>query len=71
MRDVRDIATILLLVIIMVWLGLAAKAWLDERVKKSAIIVESVEFNESCRPTHLFVVNMKGHPIRVFDCSEE
>ena len=34
------------------------------------ITVESVEFNENCRPTHMFVIDMKGYPLRVFDCSE-
>ena len=63
----RDIGTLLLLVILAILVGRIAYSVEPE----PTIIVESVEFNESCKATRMFVVDMKGYPLRVFDCGEE
>lgn len=70
MKDVRDIAAFLLLVLIAAMLGRALYGAYESYERGPTITVESVEFNESCRPTHLFVVDMKGHALRVFDCGD-
>jgi len=69
MKDVRDIAALLMLLVIVLWFG--NKLYdLYLYYNEPTITVESVEFNESCVPTNMFVIDMKGYPLRVFDCGE-
>ncbi len=67
LTDVSDLAALLLLVVLVLFIGRSLYNGLEQR-EEATIKVESVEFNESCRPTPMFVVDMKGYPLRVFDC---
>ena len=70
MRSLGDAIILLLLLFGVVMIGRALYVTYKPYEPEPTIIVESVEFNESCRATRMFVVDMKGYPLRVFDCSE-
>jgi len=68
--DWTDLAALLFLVALVLFVGRSIYDGLEQR-EEPTITVESVEFNENCRATRMFVIDMKGYPLRVFDCGEQ